>query len=158
MIDATHYSIAELLKLHSAVLQELQQRGVLRTRNNFVGDYTEWLVADRLNLQLCPNSMKGYDATDADGLRYQIKGRRTSAINKSRQLGVIRDLDTQPFDILVAVIFDENWAVTSAFSIPYQAVKDLSKFSAHQNGYLLHARRSLLDHPEIADIRDLLSR
>ncbi|MFT0532408.1 DUF6998 domain-containing protein [Castellaniella hirudinis] len=156
-IDVTQCPTEELLKLHSAILQEMQQRGVLRTRNNIVGDYTEWLVADRLNLQLCPNSMKGYDATDADGLRYQIKGRRTSATNKSRKLGVLRDLDTEPFDVLVAVIFDENWAVLSAFRIPFQAAKDLSKPSAHQNGHLLHAWASLLNHPEVTDLRELLS-
>ncbi|MYN12779.1 hypothetical protein GSY71_06425 [Pusillimonas sp. TS35] len=157
MLDITTYTTEELLQLHTAVNHELQQRAVLRTRNNFVGDYAEWLVADRLNLQLSANSMKGYDATDSDGLRYQIKGRRTSATNKSRKLGVIRDLDAHQFDVLVAVVFDESWALISAFKIPYETVKDLARFSTHQNGHLLRARPSLLNHPDVTDLRRLLT-
>lgn len=157
MLDITTYTTEELLQLHTAINRELQQRAVLRTRNNFVGDYAEWLVADRLNLQLSANSKKGYDATDSDGLRYQIKGRRTSTTNSSRQLGVIRNLDAHQFDVLVAVVFDESWTLVSAFSIPYESVKDLARFSAHQNGHLLHARPSLLNHPDVTDLRPLLT-
>lgn len=40
----------ELLQAHGAVIDELIQREVVRTRNNPIGDYTEWLVCKRLDL------------------------------------------------------------------------------------------------------------
>ena len=64
----------ELLQLQASVIDELKARGVVRTKNNPLGDYTEWLVAKALGLELATNSAAGYDATDADGVRYQIKG------------------------------------------------------------------------------------
>ena len=72
-INLEELSISELLKLHSDALHELQSRNVLRTQNNPTGDYGEWLFAEKLGLKLEGNSAKGYDATDANGVRYQIK-------------------------------------------------------------------------------------
>jgi hypothetical protein len=68
----------DLLMLHAEIIDELRPRKVVRTRNNPVGDYTEWLVAKALKLELANNSSAGYDGTDENGLRYQIKGRRTT--------------------------------------------------------------------------------
>ncbi|HDW2598736.1 TPA: hypothetical protein RLU61_004450 [Escherichia coli] len=38
----------ELLSLHSEILTQLRSRGVIRTKNNPVGDYAEWLVSNAL--------------------------------------------------------------------------------------------------------------
>ena len=105
------HSSIELLQLHSSIIEELKQRGVVRTKNNPVGDYTEWLVAKGLGLELANNSSAGYDGMDNDGLKIQIKGRRITPDNKSRQLGAIRNLELQDFDRLAAVIFDENYEI-----------------------------------------------
>ncbi len=79
--------------------------------NNATGDYTEWLVTERLRLHLNKSAEKGYDATDVDGVRYQIKDRKISHSNSLMQLGVIRDLDKQEFDLLIAVVFEPDWQV-----------------------------------------------
>lgn len=42
----------ELLSLHSEILAELHSRGVIRTKNNPVGDYAEWLVSEALGMIL----------------------------------------------------------------------------------------------------------
>ena len=76
--DFTELTIAELLATHSAVLDELRHRNVIRSKNNPTGDYAEWLVSTKLGLTLETNSVKGFDATDLHGLRYQIKGRRAT--------------------------------------------------------------------------------
>lgn len=64
----------DLMRLYAKVLAELRQRGVVRTRNNPLADYTEWLVSTKLGLQLDGNSKVGYDATGEGGLRYQSRG------------------------------------------------------------------------------------
>jgi hypothetical protein len=95
------------LKLHSSIIDELKRRNVVRTRNNPVGDYTEWLVKRALKLQLSNNSKMGYDAKDnRKNIKYQIKGRQITSDNKSKQLSVIRKLEDKKFDFLIAVLFD----------------------------------------------------
>lgn len=83
--DLEKLSEIELLQLHASIIDELKRREVVRTKNNPIGDYTEWLVAKALNLQLARNSSAGYDGEDINGIKYQIKGRRISPGNKSRQ-------------------------------------------------------------------------
>ena len=81
--------IKELLQLQGEIINELIERGIARTQNNPLGDYTEWLVAQSLNQELEPNSKAGYDALNSEGIRIQIKGRRLTSRNPSRQLSAI---------------------------------------------------------------------
>jgi len=55
------------------------------------------------------NSAAGHDAVDAAGVRYEIKARRLTPHSQSRQLSVIRNLKSKPFDQLAAVLVDENF-------------------------------------------------
>src|SRR5690242_9176454 len=92
-IDLTKLESAELLALFDGVLVELRARGLVRSSNNPVADYAESLIAKALGLRLETKSTTGYDAIGPDGLKYEIKGRRPTPANKSRQLSVIRGLD-----------------------------------------------------------------
>lgn len=149
-------TISELLSLHGAVLDELKSRGVVRSKNNPTGDYAEWLVSARLGLALETNSAKGFDATDSQGLRYQIKGRRVTPDNPSTQLGVIRNLDGRDFDFLVAVVFDRDWTVLRAAKIPHGVVGTLASFRPHVNGHVMHLRPTILDVQGVEDISAVL--
>lgn len=72
------HSVSDLLSLYSRVMRELEVRKVARTANNPAGNYAEWLAAKALRLDLATNSTR-YDAEDAAGRRYEIKGvRRTT--------------------------------------------------------------------------------
>ena len=83
MSNLDNKTIRELLKLQVSVIDELRKRNVVRTGNNPLGDYTEWLVAKALGLNLVKNAMAGYDATSEDGVKIQIKGRRITKRNLS---------------------------------------------------------------------------
>ena len=91
-------SLQDLLGLHAGVIEELRRRGVSRSANNSTGSLAEFLFCRAFFWQQASNSEKGFDASDGDGKRYQIKGRRLHRRNKSRQLSAIRDLDG--FDVL----------------------------------------------------------
>jgi hypothetical protein len=143
----------ELLKLQSDVISELRSRGILRTMNNPTGDYAEWLVASALGLKLANNSASGHDAETETGIKIQIKARRISPSNKSRQLGVIRNLDKKGFDELVAVIFNDSYEVIEAVTIPHSVIADYSKHRPHVNGHVLHLRGAVLSDPRIRSIR-----
>jgi hypothetical protein len=70
MSDLHNLSVPRLLELFGQILEELRQRGVVRSSNNPICDYAEWLVARSMGLSLESNSQKGYDATDPNGIRY----------------------------------------------------------------------------------------
>ena len=72
----TDEEVESKLKDYAARINSLYSAGVVRTYNSPVGDYAEWLVSTKLQLQLEKNSEKGYDAINVEnGLRYQVKSR-----------------------------------------------------------------------------------
>ena len=133
-----------LLKLYADLMEELRVRELIRSSNNPVADYAEKVAVDYMGLQRVGKEKRGYDAIDKQKRRYQIKGRRITRHNKSRQLGVIRNLDEKLFDYLIAVIFNEDFSVEEIWRIPYRYVKDNSKYSRHQNGHVFQAKPDLL--------------
>lgn len=149
-------TIPELLRVQAAAVEELRSRGVVRTANNPVGDYTEWLVAKALGLSLAGNSATGYDATSPSGAKVQIKGRRVTAKNPSRQLSAIRNLESGDFDELIAVIFNEEFEVIEAVSIPHAVVAEYGSYREHVNAHILHVRGRLLEDSRVKSLCNVL--
>jgi len=150
-------TVKELLQLHSSIIDELKRRRVVRTKNNPVGDYAEWLVANALGLELAGKSSAGYDGIDAEGVKIQIKARRITPDNKSRQLGAIRKLEEKDFDQLAAVIFDKNFDIIDAVLIPHEVVREYATYRGHVNAHILHLRGPILNDPRIKDIKKFIS-
>lgn len=141
----TEQTTENLLNEWARIMTELRERGILRSSNNPVADYAEYIVAEKLHLQLTPNSNKSFDAIDpVTGIKYQIKSRRNTRYNSSRILGVIRNLDTADFQYLIAVIFDENFNVLYMYKISKEIVKKYAKYNKHQNGHILRLDDSVL--------------
>lgn len=151
-VDLKAFTDLDLLQLHAAVLEELRTRGVCRTSNNPVADYTEWLVAKKLGLRLDGNSRTGFDGTAEDGLRYQIKGRRITPHNRSTQLSAIRNLAGRQFDFLLAVMFDADFSIMYAAKIPHDLVAKLARFQQHTNSHVFLFRRNVLQEPGVVDV------
>ena len=150
-------STVELLQAHSAVIGELRRRKVVKTENNPLGDYTEWLVCNRLGLEVEGNSKAAYDATDLQGTRYQIKGRRSEA--NSVQFSPIRKLEDHGFDFVIAVIFNTDYSVRLAVKISYDTVPTLARYQAHINGYIpiLTSKVVEVEQDGVVDISHLLA-
>ncbi|MDF1716159.1 MAG: hypothetical protein P1U75_05740 [Antarcticimicrobium sp.] len=144
------YTVAELLETHTAVLNELRDREILRSANNPTGDYAEWLFCQAFGWDQAANSVKGFDATDAEGIRYQIKGRRLHQLNTSRQLSAIRDMSG--FDVLAGVLFDAAFVVSRAALIPSEIVRDRSKFTKHTNSHRFILRDDIWNADGVVDV------
>jgi len=140
----------EVGQLWARSMRELRDRALIRSWNNPVADYAERLAAELLDLELAPPVAQGYDATDAAGQRYQIKSRRVTPQNKSRQLGVLRKLEQREFDYLIAVIFDEDLVIQEMWQLPYAVVVEFGKWVPTLNGHRIHAKG-----PILADARAL---
>lgn len=152
----TSLSDLELLSLHSGILTELRSRGVIRTKNNPVGDYAEWLVAKALNMTLLNNSSAGADAIDTDGRKVQIKARKVTPDNPSRQLSALRNYESADFDYLIAVIFDETYNVLDAYNIPHEVIRDYARHSAHVNAHIINLKGAILTDPRVISVKENL--
>ncbi|MEN5206220.1 hypothetical protein ABE473_17400 [Stenotrophomonas sp. TWI700] len=157
-INTDELTDRQLLELHCTVMDALRKRGVIRSSNNPVADYTETLVARALNATLASGSQAGFDAVGQDGTRYQIKGRRLTAANKSTQLSALRNLSSGPFDQLAAVAFNSNLIVEYAALIPLHVVQRLGRYRAHTNSHTLYFRRALFEEPGVIDITSRIAK
>ena len=147
MTDIETMSDDELIQHWADVVGLLRRRGIVRTSNNPVADIAERAAADRLGLTLETRSNRGYDGVDAAGLRYEVKSRRVTASNKSRQLSPLRGLEDRHFDFLVAVIYDQDLSLQEMWKIPVEHVLACAKYRSHVNGHIVHAKGGLLDPP-----------
>ena len=156
-MDWSQLDDKQLLSTYCSLMAELKDRGVVRSSNNPVADYTETLVSRALGLSLESQSQAGYDARGADGTRYQIKGRRLTSHNKSTQLSALRNLASRPFDTLAAVAYSQDLSVLYVALIPIEVVTELSRFSTHSNSHIFMFRRNVLEDNRVTDITAVLS-
>ncbi len=146
-------STKRLLREWAAIMRELRRREEIRSENNPTGDLAEALVATHYGVELEPNSTSGYDLRLIDGTRVQVKGRRRTLRSKPSHYGAIRNLDKDPFDDLVAVLFDEDFEVESCYRLPIALVRNLSRYSAHTNAWRLPViKGALAKDPEIEQL------
>lgn len=152
MINLGSLSLAQLLALHSMIGEELRGRGGTRSANNPTGDLAEFLFCKAFDWSQSGNSNANIDAIGQDGIRYQIKGRRLTRHNKSRQLSAIRELDVAHFDILAGVLFNEDYSVKRAALIPRYVVVEHAKFVKRTNSYKFLLRDEIWDANGVEDV------
>lgn len=143
-------SLQGLLALYVGIMEELRDRGVVRSSNNPTGDIAEYLFCSAFSWRQAGNSEKGFDATDAEGKRYQIKGRRHHRRNKSRQLSAIRDIDG--FDVLAAVLFDDQFRVSRGALVPSEVVRERAKFVQHTNSHKFMLSNDVWNDGRVQDV------
>jgi hypothetical protein len=147
----------ELLQAYAAILRELRERRVLRSSNNPVADYTEWLVCSKLNLSLATKSTKGYDATSEDGTRYEIKARRLTPESNATQFSAIRKLAERHFHHLIGVVYEPDFSIRYAAQVPYDLIALNSRFSTHSNAHLFSLTPRILELHGVVNITGRLA-
>ncbi len=148
--------MSKLLAMHGRIIDTLRSREILRSKNNPVADYAEYLVCSALALSLAGKSTKGHDATDERGLRYEVKARRLTDDNGSRQLSAIRKLEDRHFDFLVGALFDAEFRIVRAAMIPWDIIKNVATYRTHTNAWIVQLRDTLWDETGVRDITDKL--
>lgn len=135
--------ISDLLGIYGQVLNELYERGVIRSANAPTGDYAEWLVQRALGGELQPNSNKSADLI-VRNKKIQIKARVLSCPEKAgeRQLSSFR---TWEFDDAVIVLFDRHYGIRRATRIKVAELEAAAKKDEWVSGYRVIARDALLD-------------
>ncbi len=154
MNDLSTMTLRGLLKLHAGMLEELRCRGIARNENNPTGNLAEFLFCRAYDWQRASNSEKGFSASDRDGERYLIRGRRHHPRNESRQLSAIRDLDG--FDTLAAVLLDTDYRVLRAALISIAVVRERCRYVRHTNSYKFLLTDDIWDDARVADATERL--
>ncbi len=144
---------AELLKLHAQVSEKLRERGVVRSSNNPTGDLAEYLFCRAFGWKQAGNSHPNADASGPDGTTlYQIKGRRWTPHNKSRQLGALRGLPDGGFHFLAAVLFAPDYSADRAAIVPQATLQTNSVFVSHTNSWKFKLRDAVWTWPDVWDV------
>jgi len=151
-MNVENLSVPELLVLHSQIAEELRRRSITRTANNPTGDFSEYLFCKAFGWNQAGNSHANVDAVSSDGTRYQIKGRRITRYNSSRQLSAIRDLDGGHFDFIAGVLFNEDYTVLRAALIPHSIAVERAKFVERTNSHKFLLRDDVWNATGVRDV------
>ena len=155
-MDLTGLTPPELLVLHSQVADELRTRGITRSSNNPTGDLAEYLFCRAFGWTQAGNSQANVDAVAPDGTRYQIKGRRITRFNNSRQMSAIREMAESRFDFLAGVIFKEDYTVLRAALIPHAMALERATYVKHTNSHRFLLRDDIWNVRGVRDVTDEL--
>jgi hypothetical protein len=151
-LNLVEMSPLELLSLHAKVADELRTRGITRSANNPTGDLAECLFCKAFGWSQVRNSKVNVDAIGPDGLRYQIKGRRITRLNGSRQLSAIRNLAGAHFDFLAGVLFSQDYSVVRAALIPHAIALERASFVVHTNSHRFLLRDDVWSARDVRDV------
>lgn len=151
-MDLTSLTPPQLLVLHSELADELRTRGITRSSNSPTGDLAEYLFCRAFGWKQADNSRANVDAIGPDGMRYQIKGRRTTRFNKSRQVSAIRDMAGSHFDYLAGVLFNEDYTVLRAALIPHAVALAKATYVAHTNSHRFVLRDDIWNARDVRDV------
>jgi hypothetical protein len=157
MIDIDDLSPIDLLALHARVAERLHKCGVVRSANNPTGDLAEYLFCRAFGWKRTGPSHPAADALSADGkTRYQIKGRRWTQYNKSRQLGALRGLPDRGFDFLAGVLLREDYLVERAAIVPHALVLKNATSVEYTNSWKFMLRDDVWTWPGVEDVTNRL--
>ena len=121
-----------------------------------ISDYAEVLFCRAFGWTREGNSAAGFDATDVEGQRYQIKARRMTDALSSRQLSAIRNLAATPFDQLAAVLFTSDFSIHRAALIPIAVVATRVRHSSHTNSDIFRLTNDVWALADVVDVTEEL--
>ena len=151
-------SVNELLQIYCDVMDELRLRGILRSSNNPVADYSELLFCKAFGWTRKGASALGFDAVCDANMRYQIKGRRLTPHNTSRQLSFIRNLHDRQFDLLAGILFHNGFEIKKAALVPHAVIQLRARYSKHANAWLFDLKDEVWKETGVVDVTDELVR
>ena len=156
MTDIAKLPTSDLLTLYARIINELRSRGLTRSANSPVGDLAEYLFCKAFNWEQAGNSKANLDAVDSEGNRYQIKARRLTQHNTSRQLSAIRNLHGNHFDMLAGVLFAEDFGVLRAALVPRTIVIDRARFQQSTKSHRFLLQDNVWDMQGVRDVTEEL--
>lgn len=155
-IDVAACSVHELLPVMARSWTSYASERLSAARTSPVSDYAEVLFCNAFGWTRENNSAAGHDAKDRRGVRYQIKARRLTRFNSSRQVSAIRNLDKRPFDYLAGLLVDEKFEVIRAALVPVKIIRARSVHVGHTNSWKFLLREAIWAEKGVRDVTEQL--
>ena len=140
--DLKDLSEIELIELYPKILNELKDRGIIRT-NNLIGELGEYIAFNAYKenpklpkLQLNLKSTKNIDATSDKGERYAIKTTSGNATGVFASLP-LEDDGKVYFEYLILVIFNKDYTLKEIFEITWNQFLLFRKIKPPENKWNL---------------------
>lgn len=73
-------------------------------------------------------------------------------------MSALRRLDQRPFDVLAALLLNEDFSILRAALIPIDIVKAQSVFTPHVNAHRFMFRESIWSIRDVEDVTDAMKR
>ncbi|WIB65815.1 hypothetical protein [Curtobacterium sp. MCBD17_040] len=130
----------ELLAGYAATLDELNARGIVRTRNPPLGDLAETLALRTYGGALEKNSAKSWDLVTDDGTTMQVKARLLDRADKSSQ--TFSAFRSFTFHVALFLLFDAaNYDLVWARQLTAAEAETLGRRVEHTNSTAIPIRR-----------------
>lgn len=144
-------TVADLLRLHHQVLDELHRRQVVRQTTHPTRELAVYLCCAAFGWRRAKYAHRGYSAIGPDETYYEVRARhRNHHARKFRRAFKDLNLTTKTFDMLAGVIFTEDYRVDQAALIPWQVAKEQASLGAA--GYRLNLGQEVWRSPGVVDI------
>ena len=144
-------AVRELLGQINAAMEGLRGMGVVKNRNSPVEGVAQLIACACLDLTPAAPNQKGYDAKDANGRHYEIKGIKTDKNNRNTS----PISDPSCFDYLVLVVFATDFRVRFILNFQKDSLiknRAVFKWQADGKGYVALNQ----DTPRVEGVQDLL--
>jgi len=131
-------------KLSSAIRAALAYEKATHGKRKLgiTGEVGELLVCRQLGLKLVwGNRSEGFDAVDKDGLRVQIKTRRSESEGLPRGAGRISRFSKHKFDYALLAILDHKYKLCEIWRADYNKLKPIIERQKRRNPNLSYFKR-----------------
>ncbi|MFZ0333397.1 MAG: hypothetical protein WAN10_02400 [Candidatus Acidiferrales bacterium] len=146
-------SARELLYLYDDVLQELRRRKIVRSGTNPVGELARYLATRALELKVSRDSPMEPEFLDADGERYQIRGRRVTRTSQSASFSLGHELEDASFTHLIGIVFTEDFEILRAGVVPMKIVRNKAILKKGlRGGWRFELNDEVLEQGEVKNI------
>ena len=155
-IDVRSLTVRDLLRLSARIVTELNNRGVVRSRNAPAGDLAEYLVARAFHGRLAEPSVKSWDVQAGDR-KLQVKCRLIDP--GSRRSESFSPFRSWEFDACVFMALDcHSYDVLWAVEIPMAAVKTIAQETPWVKGHRVSVGQIAGPIEGARDVTDLIRR
>ena len=155
-VPVEHLPTDELFRLYFQIMEILADQKILRNGNgnNFTADWAEYLFCHAFDWEPEPSgSQAGYDATDKNGTKYQIKARTLPG-----QMVHVPNPDTEPrpFEILAVALFTRSGDIDYAARIPWKIVREYARPQRSKTAYVLTLSQKVRKADGVKDVTERL--
>ncbi len=108
-------------------MSQLKRLGVLNNKKDFTSQIGEWFVAELYDCIFADsNIQKGWDLRLLTGQRVQVKTHAKASTNPNKWTALKYE-ENAPIDILVIVVFTEDYKLKKLYKIPWNKAFVLSQ-------------------------------